>query len=91
MNKENRMNTSGFNWLAFFFNTAYYAGKGRATKGFVLALFAWLPIFMIPIAIYCGVKANKEIDSSEFSWKHAIGVGLFQLFVGMIMFSILKR
>lgn len=82
---------TGFNWLAFLFNSAYYAGKGKVKKGVMFALFAWLPIFMIPIGIYCGLKANNELEAQEFNWKNAIGVAAFQVVVGFVLLSGLKK
>lgn len=82
---------SGFNWWALFFNTVYYGGKGKVKKALLMALFAWLPIFTVPIGIYCGFKANKEIDNDGFDWPKAIGVGVFQMFIGVMILSILKK
>lgn len=82
---------TGFNWLAFFFNSTYYSGKGNLKKGFLLASFAWFPLFMIPIAIYSGVKANKEIENDNFNWMYAIGTGVFQVVFGLVIVSILKK
>lgn len=81
----------GFNWLAFLFTTAYYGGKGKVTKGLVMALFAWFPPFLVIIGIYCGFKANKEIDNEGFDWPKAIGVSVFQMVIGSIMFNIFKK
>lgn len=82
---------AGFNWLAFLFNSAYYAGKGKVKKGVIFALFAWLPIFMIPIGFYCGFKANSELTEETFSWKNALLVVAFQAVVGFVFLSAFKR
>lgn len=82
---------TGFNWWAFFFNSMYYGGKGKLQKGLIMALFAWLPIFTIIIGVYCGKKANEELNEEGFDWKKAVGVFVFQLVVGILMLKVLKK
>lgn len=84
------MEAEKFNWLAFLFNSSYYAGKGNVKKGLIFSLFAWMPLFWIPIGIYCGKKANQELTSNSFSWPMAISVGAVQVVVGLIAFSLKK-
>jgi len=61
MNKK-KLNRSGWNWYAFFFNIIWYFKHGIVDKAIimlVLILFS-LGIGIIPVAIYCGVKGNKD-------------------------------
>lgn len=82
---------SGFNWWAFFFNSVYYAGKGKVKKGALLASVAWFPLTGLFVAIHCGRNANKEIDSEEFNWGNAIGVGFLQYILAQLFIYLLKR
>lgn len=81
------MNNSGFNWRALLFNSVYYAGKGKFTKGLIFSLFAWLPLFAIPIGVYCGLKANNELTQSQFDWKKAIIVAVVQFSIAIVFFK----
>lgn len=64
----------GFNWLAFIFSYAYYAGYNRLGKAFCLALAGALPFVFVVVPFYAGFKANKElsIEEGQFSWPKAI-------------------
>jgi hypothetical protein len=65
-----------FNWLAFFFASAYYAGYGKIGKALVFAFAGIVPLAALVANIYAGVKANRElpIGSSPFKWIPAIAV-----------------
>ena len=81
-----------FNLMGLLFCTSYYAGYGKVGKGLVCAAIGFLPITLIPVAIYMGFNANKElpVGSTPFSWGKAIGVGVFQFIFSMIGVSVLK-
>lgn len=63
-----------FNWLAFIFSYAYYAGYSRLGKASCLALAGALPFVFVVVPFYAGFKANKELPVGEeqFSWPKAI-------------------
>lgn len=76
------LKSSKFNWWAFLGVGAYYSGKGNFKKGIILAFLSFMPITMILTGIYCGVRANKELDMSQkFDWKKAIIVAVIQFIV----------
>jgi phage I-like protein len=88
VNKELKV---GFNWWAFFFNTVYYAGKGKIKKAALLATVAWFPLFGLFVAIHCGRNANKEIENKEFNWGSAVGVGVFQFLIARFFIYAIKH
>lgn len=72
----------GFNWLAFLGAGAYYSGKGNFKKGLVLALLNFMPIMSILIGVHCGMRANKELDTTlKFNWKNAIITAVLQIII----------
>jgi hypothetical protein len=71
-------NDKKFNWLAFFFASAYYAGYGKVGKGLVFALAGLVPLAALVANVYAGVKANRElpIGNVPFKWAPAIAVAV---------------
>jgi hypothetical protein len=55
-----------FNWLAFLFASAYYAGYGKIGKGLVFALAGTVPLAALVANIYAGVKATR------LGWRDAV-------------------
>ena len=86
--KEN----TGFNFLAFLFNSAYFAGKGNVKVGIILAVVGFFPLTAIFIsAPYAGFKANKYFSSEDtFSWGRAIGVFILHCIITVSVFNFLK-
>lgn len=79
---EATISKKGFNWIALFFPSAYYAGKGHFKKGLLLAFLGGLPVLYVLVPIYAGLKANKEItDKKEFNWGKAILAFFLQVMV----------
>lgn len=81
-----------FNPMAFLFNTSYYAGYGKIGKAMLLAVVGFIPLTLIPVAIYMGFRANKELPIGQipFHWGKAVGVGVFQALVTIVVVSALK-
>lgn len=75
-----------FNWKAFFFPAAYFAGRGKVGKGIGLAIIGSLPVVCIAAPFWAGFKA-KELQSTTFSWPKAISVGFFHLFLVVQMIN----
>ena len=74
--------TRGFSWLAFFFGPLYYAGKGSYKKAALLTFLSAIPYVGFLICIYCGFKANKQIDRSRaFNWLAVIPPMVFLVWV----------
>jgi hypothetical protein len=91
MSMENKK--KGFNWLAFIFSYAYYAGYGRIPKALALAVAACIPVVFIGVPLYAGFKANADLPIGEqaFSWPKAIlfaviGASLFSGAMSLIQF-----
>ena len=84
--------TGKFNPMALLFNTSYYAGYGKVGKAMLLAVVGFIPLTLIPVAIYMGFSANKELPVGQipFHWGKAIGVGIFQALVTIVVVSALK-
>lgn len=82
-NFQQRPAQSGFSIMGLLFNAAYYAGYGKAGKGAVLALIGFIPLTLIGVCIYAGLKANQElpIGRQHFNWGPAIGVAILQSFI----------
>lgn len=82
---DSKNKKKGFNWLAFIFSYAYYAGYGRIPKALALAVAACIPIVFIGVPFYAGFKANTDLPVGEqpFSWPKAILLA----FIGASLFS----
>lgn len=52
------------------------------------SLFAWLPLFAIPIGVYCDLKANNKLTQSQFDWKKAIIVAVVQFSIAIVFFKL---
>lgn len=92
--QQNMQNQPGkFNWYAFFFNAAYYAGYGKVGKGIVLSIIGFIPLTMLCVGIYTGRNANRELSvgMSDFSWARAIGVAMFGVLITLIALSVIKH
>lgn len=63
-----------FNWLAFLFSSAYFAGYGKLPKGLLLAVLGCIPFTLLCVMGYSGWHANKElpIKKQKFHWPYAI-------------------
>lgn len=71
---------SKFNWKAFFFPAAYFAGKGQVGKGILIAVLASIPGVFLFVPFWAGFKA-KTLQAASFSWPKAIGVFLLHGFL----------
>ncbi len=69
-----------FNWRAFLFPAAYFAGRGEIKKGIFLALLGSVPVVFFIVPFWAGFKA-KNIQGSGFNWPKAIGVFLLHGFL----------
>lgn len=63
----------GFSWMGLLFGGMYYAGYGKLGKGFIMGVLGFIPLTAIPINIYAGIKANKELPVGDqaFNWVNA--------------------
>ena len=77
----------GWNWLAFFFAPAYYAGYGKLKKGIIYAVISGFPLFGIVIAILGGKNANKELPVGrvDFNWRNAVIAIVITLVSGFVL------
>lgn len=80
-----------FNPFALLFSTAYYAGYGKVGKAMLCAAIGFIPLTAIPVSIYMGVSANKELPIGQipFSWGKAAGVAIFHSVLSLIVVSTL--
>lgn len=71
---EKMNENSGFSWMGLLFGGAYYAGYGQLTKGLIMAVISFIPITAIPVNIYAGLKAKKQLPVGEeaFEWPKAV-------------------
>jgi len=99
-------NKGKFNIFAFIFNVSYYAGYGKVGKAILLGIIGIVPLLlaiilkigglifliMLPVAIYMGFAANKELPIGEkpFHWGKAVGVGLLQFVFFLFLPKIVK-
>lgn len=92
MNDVSKQEKKGFNFLAFLFNSAYFAGKGNVKAGIIMALVGFFPVTnLFLVAPYAGFKANKYFSSEDtFSWGRAIGVFIFHVAITISAFNFLK-
>ena len=81
-----------FNVMALLFSTAYYAGYGKVGKGILLSVIGFIPLTLIGVGIYAGMKANGELPVGKipFSWGKAIGVSVLHSGITIFMVSFLK-
>lgn len=81
-----------FNVMALLFSTAYYAGYGKVGKGIVLSVIGFIPLTLIGVGIYAGMKANNELPIGKipFSWGKAIGVSVLHSGITIFVVSFLK-
>jgi hypothetical protein len=84
----------GFSIMGLLFNASYYAGYGKAGKGALLALIGFMPLTLIGIGIYAGLKANQElpVGRQNFNWGPAIGVAILQsiILTTVMMLGVVK-
>lgn len=79
----------GFSWMGLLFGGAYYAGYGQLVKGIIMAVISFIPLTAIPVNIYAGLKAKKQlpVGGQSFNWGAAVGVFLIPVVLGgAIMF-----
>lgn len=70
--------------MGLFFGGAYYAGYGRLTKGLIMAILSFIPLTAIPVNIYAGLKAKKQlpIRKQGFEWPQAVFVFFIPVLLG---------
>lgn len=92
MNDVVKKEKTGFNFLAFLFNSAYFAGKGNVKVGIILAVVGFFPLTNLFLsAPYAGFKANKYFSSADtFSWGRAIAVFCLHLSIMATVFRIIN-
>lgn len=66
----------GFSWMGLLFGGMYYAGYGQLVKGLVMGVLSFIPLTMIIVNIYAGIKAKAELPVGErpFNWGNALVV-----------------
>lgn len=77
-----------FNWIAFFCLGAYYGGYGRVVFGTWINFVAYAT-FWLPMMLYCGFRANKDLKLAErnFHWGKAIGtLAASMVFISIALF-----
>jgi len=74
----------GFSWMGLLFGGAYYAGYGQLVKGIIMAVISFIPLTAIPVNIYAGLKARKQlpVGSQSFNWGAAVGVFIIPVVLG---------
>ena len=91
VNKSNTK-THNFSWIALLFNTSYYAGYGKMGKAIICGIIGFIPLTLIPVAIYLGFNANKELPVGDvpFNWGKAISMGVLQFFIAVTIVAAIK-
>jgi len=76
----------GWSWLGFFFTSIYYAGYGKVGKGIILAIIGLIPLGLLIVGIYGGLKAKSElpIEEQNFNWMY----GLILIVLNIILYII---
>ncbi|BDQ38755.1 hypothetical protein SYK_31150 [Pseudodesulfovibrio nedwellii] len=74
----------GFSWMGLLFGGAYYAGYGQLVKGLILAAISFTPLTAIPVNIYAGIKAKKQlpVGAQAFEWPKAVLVFFIPIVLG---------
>ena len=80
-----------FSWMGLLFGGAYYAGYGQFVKGLIMAVISFIPLTMIPVHIYAGIKAKKQlpVGGQPFKWAAAAVVFIIPVILGsgIILFA----
>lgn len=82
---EKAEGNKGFSWLGLFFGGAYYAGYGQWAKGLIMAILSFIPLTAIPVNIYAGLKAKKQLPVGEqaFEWPKAVLIFIVPILLGL--------
>jgi hypothetical protein len=83
-NMMNAPEQKGFSWMGLLFGGAYYAGYGQFVKGLIMAAISFIPLTAIPVNIYAGIKAKKQlpVGAHPFEWPKASLVFLIPIILG---------
>ncbi len=81
-----------FSWMGLLFGPYYYGGYNQLGKGIVMALIGFIPLTLLFVHIYAGLKADKQLTvDGNFNWGKAILVLLVHMLItGVTMYLISK-